>query len=185
VIKRNRLQAVLAAATIAVAFAVAVAVAGCGSSGSTTTADIPAGPAPTAPPPPKASSNLKDTKSKPIIPKPTGAPPAKLVVRDIVPGTGKPAKKGDKLSLQYVGVTFADGQEFDNSWDKGTPFQLQLGKDPVIQGWTQGLVGIKPGGRRELIIPSKLAYGPAGRPPTIPPNAALVFIVDALSVSGK
>jgi peptidylprolyl isomerase len=180
VIKRNRLQAVLAVAVLAFA----VAVAGCGSSGSTTTADIPAGPAPTAPPPPKASSNLKDTKSKPIIPKPTGAPPTKLVVRDIVQGKGKPAKSGDQLSMQYVGVTFADGQEFDNSWDKGTPFQLQLGKGMVIKGWDQGLVGIKPGGRRELIIPSKLAYGPAGRPP-IPPNAALVFIVDALSVSGK
>ena len=100
-------------------------------------------------------------------------------------GKGKAAKSGDQLSMQYVGVTFADGQQFDASWDKGTPFQFQLGKGMVIKGWDQGLVGIKPGGRRELIIPAKLAYGATGRPPAIPPNSALVFIVDALSVSGK
>jgi FKBP-type peptidyl-prolyl cis-trans isomerase len=178
VTKRSHLTALLASAA-------AIAVAGCGSSGSTTTAEIPAGPAPAAPaapPTPKASTNLKDTKSKPIVPKQTGAPPKKLVVKDIVVGKGKAAKKGDKLSMQYVGVLFKGGEQFDASWDNGSPFDFQLGKDPVIKGWEQGLVGIKPGGRRELIIPAKLAYGATGQPPTIPPNAALVFIVDALSV---
>jgi peptidylprolyl isomerase len=165
----------------AVAVAVAIGVAGCGG-GSSTTADIPAGPAPSAPPPPKASTNLKDTKSKPVIPKPAGSPPTKLVVRDIVVGTGKAAKKGDNLSMQYVGITFAGGNEFDASWDKGSPFQFKLGSGMVIKGWDQGLVGIKPGGRRELIIPANLAYGAPGRPPSIPPNSALVFVVDALSV---
>jgi peptidylprolyl isomerase len=167
--------------------ALAVAVAGCGGGGSSTTADIPAGPAP-APKPvttPKASTNLKDTTSKPQIPKPSGSPPKKLVVKDIVVGKGKAAKKGDNLSMQYVGVTFADGQEFDASWDAGQPFNFTLGQGMVIKGWDQGLVGIKPGGRRELIIPSGLAYGAQGQPPSIPPNAALVFIVDALKVSGK
>jgi peptidylprolyl isomerase len=163
--------------------AVAIAVAGCGGGGGkATNAAIPAGPAPTAPPPPQASTNLKDTKAKPAVPKPTGAPPKKLVVKDIVVGKGKAAKKGDRLSMQYVGVTFADGKEFDSSWDSGSPFQLQLGKTAVIKGWTQGLVGIKQGGRRELIIPAKLAYGAQGRQPSIPPNSSLVFIVDALSV---
>jgi peptidylprolyl isomerase len=173
--KRIHLPAVLAAA--------AIAVAGCGGGGGkATTADIPAGPAPTTPPPPQPSTNLKDTKTKPAIPKPTGSPPKKLVVKDIVAGKGKAAKKGDQLSMQYVGVTFADGKEFDSSWDSGSPFKFQLGQGSVIKGWDQGLVGIKPGGRRELIIPSNLAYGAQGRPPSIPPNAALVFIVDALSV---
>jgi peptidylprolyl isomerase len=158
VIKHTHLAALLVTA--------AIAVAGCGGSGTTTTAAIPAGPAPTAPPPPKASTNLQDTKSKPVVPKQTGAPPKKLVVKDIVVGKGKAAKKGDMLSMQYVGVHF------------------QLGQGKVIPGWDKGLVGIKPGGRRELIIPGKLAYGAQGQPPTIPPNAALVFIVDALSVSG-
>ena len=163
--------------------AVAFAVAGCGGGdGKATQADIPAGPGPTTPAAPKASTNLKDTKTKPAVPKPTGAPPKKLVVKDIVVGKGRAAKKGDRLSMQYVGVTFADGKEFDSSWDRGQPFQFQLGKGSVIKGWDQGLVGIKPGGRRELIIPSNLAYGATGQPPSIPPNAALVFIVDALSV---
>jgi peptidylprolyl isomerase len=177
VIKRIQLTTVLVTA--------AVAVAGCGSSGSSRTADIPAGPAPSAPPPPQASSNLKDTKSKPTIPKPTGTPPTKLVVKDIVQGKGRAAKKGDKLSMQYVGITFSTGQEFDASWDRGQPFDFQLGKGMVIKGWDQGLIGIKPGGRRELIIPAKLAYGAQGQPPTIGPNEPLVFVVDALSVSGK
>jgi peptidylprolyl isomerase len=87
--------------------------------------------------------------------------------------------------MQYVGVLFTTGQQFDASWDNGSPFDFQLGKGKVIPGWDKGLVGIKPGGRRELIIPPKLAYGAQGQPPTIPPNSALVFIVDALSVSGK
>jgi FKBP-type peptidyl-prolyl cis-trans isomerase len=161
----------------------AIAVAGCGGGGgNATTADIPAGPSPSAPPAPKASTNLKDTKTKPAVPKQKGAPPKKLVVKDIVVGKGRAAKKGDRLTMQYVGVTYADGNEFDSSWDRGQPFKFQLGKDPVIKGWDQGLVGIKPGGRRELIIPSRLGYGARGQQPSIPPNAALVFIVDALSV---
>jgi FKBP-type peptidyl-prolyl cis-trans isomerase len=104
------------------------------------------------------------------------------VVKDIVTGKGRPAKKGAQLSMQYVGVTYADGKQFDASWDNGQPFKFQLGKGSVIKGWDQGLVGIKPGGRRELIIPPKLGYGAQGQPPSIPPNATLVFIVDALSV---
>jgi peptidylprolyl isomerase len=177
VIKRYHLTPLLVAA--------AIAVSGCGGSDSTKAADIPAGPAPSAPPAPKASTNLKDTKSKPTIPRPTGKPPTKLVVKDIVVGKGQAAKKGDKLSMQYVGVTFSSGQEFDASWDRGQPLDLQLGKGMVIKGWDQGLIGIKPGGRRELIIPANLAYGAQGQPPTIGPNEPLVFIVDALSVSGK
>ncbi|MEA2423016.1 MAG: peptidylprolyl isomerase, partial [Thermoleophilaceae bacterium] len=121
---------------ISAALAVAaMAVAGCGSGGSATQADIPAGPAPPPPAAPKTSTNLKDTTSKPTVPKPTGKPPTKLVVRDIVPGKGRAAKKGDRLSMQYVGVTFTTGQEFDASWDKGTPFDFQLGKGMVIKGW--------------------------------------------------
>jgi FKBP-type peptidyl-prolyl cis-trans isomerase len=163
----------------------AMAVAGCGGGGGkATTADIPAGPGPaaTTPATPKASTNLKDTKVKPAVPKQKGPPPKKLVVKDIVVGKGRPAKKGDRLTMQYVGVTYADGNEFDSSWDRGQPFKFQLGQGSVIKGWDQGLVGIKPGGRRELIIPAKLGYGATGQPPSIPPNAALVFIVDAQSV---
>jgi peptidylprolyl isomerase len=176
VISRTGFPALLATA--------AIAVAGCGGATASKTAEIPAGPAPAAPAAPKASTNLKDTKTKPVVPKQTGPPPKNLVVKDIVVGKGRAAKKGDKLSMQYVGVLFNGGQQFDASWDNGAPFDFTLGKDPVIKGWEQGLVGIKPGGRRELIIPAKLAYGPRGQGSTIPPNSALVFIVDALSVGG-
>jgi peptidylprolyl isomerase len=166
--------------------AAAAVLAGCGGGGGKAKpAEIPAGPGPTtpaAPAAPKLSTNLKDTKAKPAVPKPKGPPPKKLVVRDIVAGKGRAAKKGDRLSMQYVGVTYADGKEFDSSWDRGQPFKFQLGQGSVIKGWDQGLVGIKPGGRRELIIPAQLGYGARGQPPSIPPNAALVFIVDALSV---
>jgi FKBP-type peptidyl-prolyl cis-trans isomerase len=168
--------------SILVASAIAVGAAGCGSGGATKTAAIPASAAPSTPATPQGSTNLKDTKVKPAVPKPTGTPPKKLVVKDIVVGKGTPAKKGDKLSMQYVGVTYADGKEFDSSWDRGQPFKFQLGKGSVIKGWDQGLVGIKPGGRRELVIPPNLGYGASGQPPSIPPNATLVFIVDALSV---
>jgi FKBP-type peptidyl-prolyl cis-trans isomerase len=174
VIARNHLSALLVG--------VAVALAGCGGSEATKTADIPAADAPPPPPAPKASSNLKDTKSKPVVPPQTGAPPKKLVVKDIVVGKGPAAKKGDKLSMQYVGVLYKGGEQFDASWDNGSPFDFTLGKGNVIPGWDKGLVGIKAGGRRMLIIPAKLGYGAQGQPPTIPPNAALVFIVDALSV---
>jgi peptidylprolyl isomerase len=179
VIRRNHITAGLAAA--------AIALAGCGGGDSATTADIPAeaGPPPAPVTTPKASTNLKDTKSKPPVPKQTGAPPKDLVTKDIVVGKGRAAKKGDQLSMQYVGVLYKDGSEFDASWDNGSPFDFTLGQGMVIKGWDKGLIGIKPGGRRELIIPAKLGYGAQGQPPSIPPNSALVFIVDALKVSGK
>src|SRR3954451_7671416 len=120
-----------------------MAVAGCGGSEATKTAEIPAADAPAPPPPPKASANLKDTKSKPVVPKQTGPPPKKLVVKDIVVGKGPAAKKGDKLSMQYVGVLFKGGEQFDASWDNGSPFDFTLGQGNVIKGWDQGLVGIK------------------------------------------
>src|SRR3954471_17476231 len=162
-----------------------MAVAGCGGSEATKTADIPAADAPAPPPAPKASTNLKDTKSKPVVPKQSGPPPKKLVVKDIVVGKGKGAKTGDNMKVQYVGVLYDTGEQFDASWDNGSPFDFQLKKGSVIEGWVEGLQGIKPGGRRELTIPAKLAYGSQGQGSSIPPNAALVFIVDALKVNGK
>jgi peptidylprolyl isomerase len=167
---RIQLPALLAAA--------AIAVAGCGGGGGkATTADIPAGSSPSAPPPPKASSNLKDTKTKPAVPKQKGAPPKKLVVKDIVAGKGRPAKKGDRLTMQYVGVSWSTGEQFDASWDRGQPFPFQLGAQMVIPGWDKGMVGMRQCGRRLLVIPPDLGYGPAGQGP-IAPNETLVFVVD-------
>ena len=123
-----------------------------------------------------------DIKKKPKIPKQTGKAPTELIAQDLIVGKGPAAKAGDKVSVQYVGVLFDGGKEFDSSWKRGQPFDVTLGQGAVISGWDQGLVGIKKGGRRRLVIPSDLAYGAQGSPPTIPANAALVFDIDAEKV---
>ena len=84
--------------------------------------------------------------------------------------------------MQYVGVNYADGKQFDASWDNGQPFSFQLGSGQVIKGWDQGIAGMKVGGRRELIVPPDLGYGAQGSPPAIGPNETLVFVVDLLDV---
>jgi len=125
---------------------------------------------------------LKDTTTKPEIPKPTGIPPRKLVKQDIAKGKGPAAKAGDTVTVNYVGMNFSNGVEFDSSWDSGQAFPVQLGAGMVIEGWDKGLVGIKKGGRRMLTIPPEMGYGAEGFPPDIPPNETLVFVVDAVSI---
>jgi peptidylprolyl isomerase len=136
----------------------------------------------TSPSPAEAAEDLKDTSTKPVIPKPTGTPPRKLVKEDIVKGKGPGAKKGDTVVVNYVGMNFSNGQEFDASWDNGATFPVQLGTGSVIAGWEKGLIGIKEGGRRKLVIPPELGYGAQGYPPAIPPNETLVFVIDAVSI---
>jgi peptidylprolyl isomerase len=104
------------------------------------------------------------------------------VSKDLITGTGTAAKSGSSLTVNYVGVLYKGGKEFDSSWKTGKPFPFQLGGGSVIPGWDQGLVGMKVGGRRELTIPPQLAYGKQGSPPTIPPNSTLVFVIDLLGV---
>jgi peptidylprolyl isomerase len=99
------------------------------------------------------------------------------VSKDIVKGTGPKAKAGDTLTMQYVGNSWSNGQQFDASWDAGQPFPFQLGAGMVIPGWDQGMVGMRKGGRRLLVIPPDMAYGPTGSGP-IGPNETLVFVVD-------
>ncbi len=136
----------------------------------------------TEPSPAEAERALKDTSQKPVIPQPTGTPPRKLVVEDIVKGKGPPAKRGSVVVVNYVGENFSNGEEFDASWDRGQTFTLKLGRSKVIEGWTRGLLGIRKGGRRMLTIPPELGYGAQGYPPAIPPNETLVFVIDAESV---
>jgi peptidylprolyl isomerase len=121
------------------------------------------------------STNLK---RKPTIPKQNGDPPSQLVKSDIVKGKGATATAGDTVSVQYVGVRFRDGKQFDASWDRGQPFTFPLGAGQVIPGWDQGVAGMKEGGRRQLTIPADLAYGAQGAPPDIAPNETLIFVVD-------
>jgi peptidylprolyl isomerase len=141
-------------------------------------------PAPTTTAAPSTSKSIsKDLKTKPAIPKPSGKAPKRLVIKDIVKGKGKTAKAGAAVTVQYVGVDYKTGEQFDASWDRGQPFQFQLGAQSVIPGWDQGVAGMKVGGRRELIIPPDLAYGPQGQPPAIAPSATLVFVIDLVSVA--
>lgn len=150
-----------------------LALAGCGedSSGEETTS----GGAGTA-------AESVDTSAKPKVTVPDGAPPKQLVERDLVEGSGPEAKAGDEVTVQYVGVGYDSEEEFDASWNGGEPLTFQLGSGQVIPGWEQGIEGMKPGGRRELIIPASLAYGQTGYAPAIGPNEALIFVVDLLEV---
>ena len=120
---------------------------------------------------------------KPTVTVPSGAAPTKLIVKDLITGTGATAAAGKQLTVNYVGVLYKGGKEFDSSWKRSQTFPFTLGQGAVIPGWDKGLVGMKVGGRRELIIPADLAYGKTGSPPTIPANAALVFVVDLVAVS--
>jgi peptidylprolyl isomerase len=106
-----------------------------------------------------------------------------LVIKDLIKGTGATVTPSSTVTVNYVGVLYHGGKVFDASWNRGTPTTFPL--SGVIPGWTQGLPGMKVGGRRELIIPAKLAYGAQGSPPTIPPNAPLVFVIDMLGVQGS
>lgn len=130
----------------------------------------------------ESSDALTDTSVKPVIEVPGEPAPEELVTEDIVEGDGATAAAGDQISVQYVGVDYETGEQFDASWDNGAPFDFELGSGSVIPGWDEGIVGMKVGGRRELVIPPDLAYGAQGQPPDIGPNATLVFVVDLLSV---
>jgi FKBP-type peptidyl-prolyl cis-trans isomerase len=112
--------------------------------------------------------------------------PTELAITDITDGTGAAAASGDTLVVHYVGVRSADGQEFDNSYDRGSPFSIIIGIGQVIKGWDEGLVGIKQGGRRQLDIPPDLAYGDSP-PPTdvIQAGDALSFVIDAVAIIPK
>jgi len=117
--------------------------------------------------------------TKPTISIPDGPPPCKLVIEDIHVGDGTTATAASTVTVQYVGVSWSNKQEFDASWDRGQPYTTPLNQ--VVAGWTQGIPGMKVGGRRELIIPPALGYGDAAQG-SIKPNETLVFIVDLVKV---
>jgi len=162
-----------------------LAVAGCGSSDSTTSSsssEETTAPQEAETTAPKEAETATKKKSKPKVTIPQGAPPKKLEVKDLEKGSGAAAKAGGAVSVNYVGVNYKTGKEFDASWDRGEPFTFTLGAGEVIPGWDQGVAGMKVGGRRELIIPPSLGYGSTGAPPAIPPNETLVFVVDLEAV---
>ncbi len=123
------------------------------------------------------TSDYKPAAGTPAPPNPT-----KLETDDVKVGTGREARTGDTVHVQYTGKLM-NGTKFDSSYDHGgDPFKFTLGKGEVIKGWDQGVVGMKVGGKRRLRIPPELGYGAAGSPPTIPANAGLVFDVELVSI---
>lgn len=109
-------------------------------------------------------------------------PPTDLVVTDITVGDGAEAAAGSTVSVHYVGVALSTGEEFDASYNRGTPLQFRLGVGQVIQGWDTGVQGMKVGARRQLVIPPHLGYGDRGAGGVIKPGESLIFVVDLLEV---
>jgi peptidylprolyl isomerase len=121
-------------------------------------------------------------RQKPEIEFPEGPVPTELKITDLVEGDGREVAPGDTVSAHYVGVAWSTGEEFDASWNRGAPLDFRVGVGQVIQGWDQGLLGMKLGGRRRLEIPSELAYGSRGAGSAIGPNEALIFVVDLVGI---
>jgi peptidylprolyl isomerase len=120
---------------------------------------------------------------RPEIDFPEGQPPAYLDITDITEGDGAEATKGSNVSMHYVGVSWSTGEEFDASWNRGSTFDFDLGGGRVIKGWDMGIVGMKVGGRRKLVIPPHLAYGDRSPSPAIKPGETLIFVVDLVAVN--
>ena len=125
---------------------------------------------------------IRMTLSKPVVQRPTGDAPADLEIVDITVGDGDEARPGQTVVVHYVGVSFSSGKEFDSSWNRNSPFDFRLGAREVIAGWDQGVAGMRIGGRRQLTIPARLAYGDRGAGGAIKPGETLVFVVDLLGV---
>jgi FKBP-type peptidyl-prolyl cis-trans isomerase FkpA len=104
-----------------------------------------------------------------------------LQSEDVKVGTGTEATKGKQVTVHYVG-TLTNGSKFDSSRDRNEGFSFLLGAGQVIQGWDEGVAGMKIGGVRKLTIPPEMGYGVRGYPPVIPPNSTLLFEVELLSV---
>jgi peptidylprolyl isomerase len=132
-------------------------------------------------------SEATNISSKPKVTAESSLPSATLKVKDLVVGTGEAATPDSTVKVHYVGVRYADGKQFDSSWERGEPTTFPLRK--VVKGFTQGIGGkgeitpMKVGGRRIIIVPSEMGYGEAGTPNgAIPPNASIVFVVDLIAV---
>jgi len=121
---------------------------------------------------------------KPHVYVPPGeVPPADLVTEDLEVGEGTEATAGSQVEVHYVGVSWRTRKQFDASWDRGDTFRFGLGAGQVIQGWDEGVAGMRVGGRRRIVIPPRLAYGKQGAGGVIGPDETLVFVVDLLGVS--
>jgi peptidylprolyl isomerase len=161
--------------------ALALTAAGCGDDTTTAEYSVDAPPATESP---QDAAPAADRGEKPKITVPDGDPPKQLETKDLEEGGGPAAKDGDSVSVDYVGVAYSTGKEFDTSFAAGRqPFDLTLGNGDVIAGWDEGIVGMKVGGRRQLIIPPDKAYGAQGFPPEIKATETLIFVVDLVAIN--
>ena len=122
------------------------------------------------------------TPEKPEIDFPDTPPPSDLEITDLSDGAGAEAAAGNTVVVHYVGVAHSSGEEFDASYNRGEPLSFRLGTGQVIQGWDEGVTGMKVGGRRKLVIPPHLGYGDRGAGGVIKPGETLVFVVDLVDV---
>jgi len=166
---------------VVLALPIAFALAGCQKTDSDTTSSTTAaaggtasGTATPAPSTPAATTPAPTTQEVTMA--------SGLKYQDLMVGTGAEAQKGKRVTVHYTGWLQSDGTKFDSSLDRNEPFPFQLGTGSVIQGWDEGVAGMKVGGKRKLTIPPDMAYGARGYPPVIPPNSTLVFDVELLGV---
>jgi peptidylprolyl isomerase len=161
---------------------VAIGLAGCSSSSSPTTTSSTGTSTPAATIMAIAAPSPAGTLgTKPTITFPPGPPPTQLESADLIKGTGAAAKTGDTVSVQYVGDSYSAKAQFDASWDRGQPYSFTIGQG-VIAGWSEGVVGMLVGGRRELIIPPSLGYRDQAPGPGIASNDTLIFIIDLTAI---
>ena len=125
---------------------------------------------------------MPDAEKPHVYVPPGEQPPATLVSEDLEAGEGVEASAGQEVEVHYVGVSWRTRKQFDASWDRGESFRFRLGDGQVIKGWDEGVIGMKVGGRRRLVLPPAFAYGKRGAGSVIGPDETLVFVVDLLGV---
>ena len=130
----------------------------------------------------RSPATVAGMSSKPEVTIPDDDAPSDLVIEDLVVGEGDVATAGQAVEVHYVGVAWSNGKQFDASWDRGDTFEFRLGRGQVIQGWDQGVAGMKVGGRRKITIPPDMAYGKRGAGGVIGPDETLIFVVDLIGV---
>lgn len=161
-------------AALGIALWTVLALVACGDDGSTDT--TPSKPTQARPQPAQsvrtARTEVNGASAPPRVPVPAGPSPKKLVVKDLRKGSGVVARRGQRLKVQYVAVSYETGDEFENRWAQAGPFSFNFGSGEALDGWETGLVGMRVGGRRELILPSRLAYG----------SSPLIYVIELLAI---
>jgi peptidylprolyl isomerase len=157
---------------------IALGLAGCGGSSSSGIRSS-SGTVPTAATHEKATNREALSELKAIPPQ--DPPPRHLVKKDLIKGTGRVAKFGDKVTVEYVGVDYETGEQFESSSELNEPFTFKIGSRDLISGWERDMPGMRVGGRRELIIPPNLAFG-SERHGRVAPNSTLIFVVDLVDI---